>query len=202
MQHNVLREKVNKQATTDKSDLDKLTEYREETSILKVQISKVENKLIQLGVDPSQQSGYKSESESESDRYSDSSSHSSDTSEARPNKRVKFFDSKDNVNMNSVFPVFNLMCFPLIIRVLSVIASGVFLLVLHLDILPDLMVPLINISLVDLLSLYLIVNLIKLMYKMYNTILIIYNSYLNGNYMVIYANLFFSIIIVLWYFSG
>jgi hypothetical protein len=104
--------------------------------------------------------------------------------------------------MTSVFPIFNIMSFTFIIRFLSVMTSGVFLWLLHLDILPNLVVPLINISLVDLFSLYLVAKFIKLMYKMYSTVLIIYRSYLKGNYKVLYANLLFSIIAILWYLSG
>jgi NADH:ubiquinone oxidoreductase subunit 3 (subunit A) len=125
IQHNLLREKVNIQAKIDKSDSDNLSKFLGETNELKVKIKEVENKLIQLGVDPSQQSGYKSESES--DRYSDYSSYSSDTSEARPTKRVKRLNSDDNTNMTSVFPIFNIMSFTFIIRFLSVMTSGVFL---------------------------------------------------------------------------
>ena len=87
IQHNILREKLNKQTTIDESDSDKLSKSLQESNELKVKINEVENKLIQLGVDPSQQSGYKTESES--DRSSNYSSYSSDTSEARPSKRVK-----------------------------------------------------------------------------------------------------------------
>jgi hypothetical protein len=125
IQHNLLREKVNIQTNIDKSDSDNLSKFLGETNELKVKIKEVENKLIQLGVDPSQQSGYKSESES--DRSSNYSSYSSDTSEARPTKRVKCLNSNDNVNMPSVFPIFNIMSFTFIIRFLSVMTSGVFL---------------------------------------------------------------------------
>jgi hypothetical protein len=125
IQHNLLREKVNKQTTMDKSDLDNLSKSLQETNKLRVKIKEVENKLIQLGVDPSQQSGYKTESES--DRSSNYSSYSSDTSEARPTKRVKYLNSDDNENMTSVFPIFNIMSFTFIIRFLSVMTSGVFL---------------------------------------------------------------------------
>lgn len=199
MEHNILREKVNKQTTISKSDSDNLSKYLEETDKLKVKINNLEDKLYELGVDPSLQFGYKSESDSNSDY----SSYSSDKSETRPTKRVKHLNPDNNVDMTLLFPVFNVVIpFTFIIRFLSVMTSCTFLSLLYLNILPNLIVPLIGISLVDLLSLYFIVNLIKLMYKMYSTILIIHKSYLNGNYMVIYANFFFSMIMILWYFYG
>nr|GEV05605.1 cytochrome oxidase subunit 1, mitochondrial [Tanacetum cinerariifolium] len=125
IQHNILREKVNKQTSMDQSDLDNLNKSLQESNELKVKINEVENKLIQLGVDPSQQSGY--ETESESDRSSNYSPYSSDTSEARPTKRVKYLNSDDNQNMTSVFPILIITSFTFIIRFLSVMTSCVFL---------------------------------------------------------------------------
>ena len=199
IKHNLLREKVNKQTTIDKQDTELLSQYLKETKELRGQISIIEDKLLKFGVDPQEQFG----SGSPSDSDSNSSGYSTDTSEPRPTKRVKHLDPKNNTDMVLVFPIFNFVVpFNFIIRFLSIILSWVFLLLVYLNILPNLMVPLIDISFIDLLSLYLIANLIKLVYKMYTTILILYNSYRNKDYVIIYANLFFSIIIILWYFIG
>lgn len=76
--------------------------------------------------------------------------------------------------MTLVFPIYNVaISFTFIIRFRISNSLRVFLLLVHLNILPNLIIPLMNISLVDLLSLYLKVNLIKFIYKMYNIILII-----------------------------
>jgi hypothetical protein len=204
--HNVLQEKLNKQTTKDESDLVKLSKGKEETNQLKAEISFVENKLSQYGIDPSEQFNYKPDSDSDYSSYSSDTSlknkdYSSDNSEARPKKRVKYLNP--NRDMTLVFPIYNIVISSTyILRFLSAIASGVFLLLVHLNILPNLIVPLININLADLLSLYLTINLIKLMYKMYNTILMIYNSYLNKDYMIIYTNIVLSIIIILLCFTS
>jgi hypothetical protein len=174
---------------------------------LKVEISIVEKKLSQYGIDPSEQFNYKPDSDTDYSSYSSDTSmnnkdYSSDNSEARPKKRVKYLNP-NNRDMTLVFPIYNIVISSTyILRFLSAIASGVFLLLVHLNILPNLIVPLININLADLLSLYLTINLIKLMYKMYNTILMIYNCYLNKDYMIIYTNIVLSIIIILLCFTS
>lgn len=103
---------MNKQTTIDKADSDKLNKYLEEINKLKSEMSRVEVKLDKFGVDPKQQFGYKSESDSYSDYsgYSSDTSlkekdYSSDNSGARPKKRVKHLNPKDNIDMALVFPI-------------------------------------------------------------------------------------------------
>jgi hypothetical protein len=197
--HNILREKLNNDKTVDKSELETLNKAREEINKLNLEISVVEEKLKYYDIDPSEQFNTQPDSATDSDYSSGSISpnkdSSSDYSETRPNKRVKYLNAKDNTDMTIGFPIFNaVLSSTIIIRVLSIIVSGFFLVDVDLNILDDLTLYL--------LSLYLTYNLIKLMFKIYNTIIMLYKSQLNKDHMVIYANILFTIIMILLYFGS
>jgi hypothetical protein len=203
--HNDIMLKLEKQNTKGKADIDKLTKYSEETKQLKLELSIVEKKLLQFGVDPSEQFNYQSESDTESD-YSFYSSDtglkrkysSSDNSETRQNKTVKYLNPDNNKDMTPVFSIYKVgLNFSWIVRFLSVIPSGIFLLVIHLNVFPNLTIPFININLTQLLTLYLIVSLVKWVYKLYNTIIIIYNSYLKKDYFILYTNFYLTSILII-----
>lgn len=204
-EHNDLKAKLDLLTTKDKSDLDKLKNNLSEIDILKAEIAYIEQMLLPYGVDPSEQFHYGSKPNTDSDSsynsgISDKDSYS-DNSEVRPNKRRKFSDF-NNKDMTLVLPIYNILGhFTFILRFLSVIASTVLLLLIHLNLFPD-FILIFNISLAEFLSLYFIVNFMKLMYKMYNTLIAVYNSYLNKDYMIIYTNLLFSIIIILLSFAS
>lgn len=194
--HNILQDKLYKRKINT-SDSEKLKQFKEEIDLLRVERDKFKSILLNYGIDPSQQFYEDSDGD-----FSQFSGYSSDKSEDRPNKRIKFLDpNNNNKNLTGLFPIYNIVShFTFILRFLSSIVSMVLLLVIHLNILPNFNF-IFDISLVELIGFYLLVNLIKLMYKMYSTILTVYNSYLNKDYLIIYTNIVFSIIILLLYFG-
>jgi hypothetical protein len=202
--HNELHINLEDKTTKNASDIKKLTDYKEETKILKAEMSLIEKKLSKFGINPSEQFNYESDTGSEySSYYSDNSSnkrdYNSDGSQGRSSKRVKYSNNNDNLDFAVVF--FSVGLNLTLMNFLSFVVSAVLLLTLECNILPDLYMPLINIRLHELLSLYLVINLIKLTYKWYRTVTTIYNTYLNKEYVIIYFNIYLSIIILLLYLS-
>jgi hypothetical protein len=166
--HNELHINLEDKTTKNASDIKKLTDYKEETKILKAEMSLIEKKLSKFGINPSEQFNYESDTGSEySSYYSDNSSnkrdYNSDGSQGRSSKRVKYSNNNDNLDFAVVF--FSVGLNLTLMNFLSFVVSAVLLLTLECNILPDLYMPLINIRLHELLSLYLVINLIKLTYK-------------------------------------
>jgi hypothetical protein len=88
-----------------------------------------------------------------------------------------------------------------VLRIISCTVSAILVLIIHLNILPNLAIWF-NIYLLQFLTIYLFLYLIKLMYKWYTTAINLYKHYLNKDYMAIYFNIYFSIVTLLLYFSN
>ena len=192
--HNDLKMKLDKQTVKSEEDLKLLSQYFKKCNELKLQKNSLEKVLMQHGIDPSEQFG-----NSSSDLESSSSSYSSESSQDRSKKRVKYSNVDNNLNFSLGFILFNITP---ILRILSYIISAILLLVIHLNILPNLDLCFIKIDLSQLLFLYLIVSLTKLIYKWYSVVITLYNHFLNKDYIIIYFNIYFSIVIILLYFSS
>lgn len=197
--YNNLKIKLDKQTVKSEKDLKLLSQYLTESNGFKLKRDSIEKTLIEQGINPSEQFNIKdnSDTESNSSYYSSDKTQSSDNSQGRSRKRVKY----SNVNNNLDFPLgfigFNLIP---VVRILSCIVSSILVLIIHLNILPNLDMWF-NIDLLQFLTLYLFLYLTKLMYKWYTTAINLYNHYLNKDYMAIYFNIYFSIVTLLLYFS-
>lgn len=192
--HNDLKMKLEKKTVKSEKDINLLSYYSDKANELKLKRNSLEQVLMQNGVDPSIQF-YNPSSDSESN----SSFYSSGSSPDRSNKRVKF----SNVENHLAFPLGSILFnITPILRILSYITSAILLLVIHLNILPNLDLCFIKIDLSQLLFLYLIVSLTKLIYKSYSVVITLYNHFMNKDYIVIYFNIYFSIVTILLYFSN
>jgi hypothetical protein len=165
----------------------------------KLQKNRLEKNLIEQGINPSEQFNLEDSSdESNSSFYSSDKTQSSDNSQSRSKKRIKYSNVKNNLDFPLGFIGFNLIP---VVRILSFIVSAILVLIMHLNILPNLDLCF-KIDLRQLLSLFILVNLTKLIYKWYNTAINLYNHYLNKDYLTIYFNIYFSIVTVLLYISN
>lgn len=192
--YNNLKIQLDRKTVKSEEDLKLLSKYLEECNKFKLKRDSLEKKLSEHGINPSEQFDNESSSGSESSY----SSYSSDISQGR-SKRVKYSSADNNSEFSLGFIVFN---FTPILRILSCIISSILLLDIHFNILPDLDLCFIKIDLSQLLFLYLVANLTKLMYKWYSVLITLYNHYLNKDYITIYFNIYFSIVIILLYFSS
>jgi hypothetical protein len=193
--HYDLKIKLDKQTVKSEEDLKLLTQYFNKCNELKLKKNRLEEVLMENGVDPSDQFSSRSSSYS----GSSSSPYSSDYSQKRDNKRVKYSNVDNNLNFSLSFIVFNITP---ILRILSYIISPILLLVINFNILPNLDLCFIKIDLSQLLFLYLIVTLTKLIHKWYSVVITLYNHFLKKDYTIIYFNIYFSIVIILLYFSS
>ncbi|RYE14400.1 MAG: hypothetical protein EOP34_06650 [Rickettsiales bacterium] len=162
--YNNLKIRLDSQTVKSEEDLKLLSEYLNLSNEFKLKRNNLESKLIEHGINPSEQfnNEYGSDSESNSSSYSSDKTQSSNHSEARSNKRVKYSNVGQNSDFSLGFIGFNLI--PML-RILSCLFSAIILLVIHLNILPNLDLCFIKVDLSQLLFLYLIVNLAKLIYK-------------------------------------
>ena len=192
--HYDLKIKLDKQTVKSEEDLKLLSYYFNKCNELKLKRNSLEKVLMQNGIDPSEQFD-----KSSSDLESSTSLYSSGSSPDRSNKRVKYSNVDNNLGFPLGFILFNITP---ILRILSYITSAILLLVIHLNILPNLDLCFIKIDLSQLLFLYLIVSLTKLIYKWYSVVITLYNHFLNKDYIIIYFNIYFSIVIILLYFSS
>jgi cytochrome c oxidase subunit 3 len=188
---NELKINLDKKPVKTKEELSLLSEYRNKAEEFKLKRDIVENKLIQQGINPSEQF-----SPTNSEYSSTGSSYSSSNSEDR-RKRLKYSSDNDSHFSLGIF-VFNTIPS---VPIISYIISAILFLLIGLDILPYFGIRL-NLNLTELLFLCTIFNFSKLILRGYKTTIIIYNSYLNKDYMTIYFNLYFSIIIILLYLSN
>jgi hypothetical protein len=193
--HNELKMKLDKQTSINPSDLKKLEEHLDNSKKLRVQREVFEDKLSIYGVNPSEQFYELSNKDTDSDY----SVYSSDNSESRPKKRVKHLNSNQDFYSPLVFAISKVLNITFIMRVLSAVASAVFLLAIQLAIFPNFTLPIFDISITQLLTIYLTVNFARLLYKSYKTALTIYRLYLDKDYLIVYSNIYFSILIFLLY---
>ena len=198
--YNNLKIKLDKQTVKSEKDVKLLSQYLNESNVFKVKRDRIEKTLIEQGINPSEQFSIKDNSDTESNSSFNSSdkTQSSDNSQSRSRKRVKYSNVNNNLDFPLVFISFNLIP---VVRVLSFIVSAILVLIIHMNILPNLDMWF-NIDLIQFLTLYLFLYLTKLMYKWYSTAINIYNHYLNKDYMVIYFNIYFSIATLLLFFSS
>ena len=198
--YNNLKIKLDKETVKSEKDLTLLSEYLKQSNKFKLLKDKMEKNLIEKGINPSEQFNLedRSDTESYSSFYSSDKSQSSNNSQSRSKKRIKYSDVDNNLNFPLGFIGFNLIP---VVRILSFIVSTILVLIIHLNILPILDMWF-YIDLRLFFTLFLMVNLAKLMYKWYNTAINIYNHYLNKDYLTIYFNIYFSIVTVLLYFSS
>ena len=192
--YNNLKIRLDNQTVKSEEDLKLLSDYFDKCNELKLKRNSLEQVLMQNGIDPSEQF-YKPSSDLESSP----SLYSSGSSPDRSNKRVKYSNVDNNLGFPLGFVLFNITP---ILRILSYITSAILLLVIHLNILPNLDLCFIKIDLSQLLFLYLIVSLTKLIYKGYSVVITLYNHFLNKDYIIIYFNIYFSIVTILLYFSS
>jgi hypothetical protein len=149
--------KLDKKTVKSEEDLKLLSYYFDKCNEVKLKRNSIEELLRYNGIDPSEQFGKPS-----SDSGSSPSDYSSDGSPDRSNKRVKYSNVENNLGFPLGSILFNITP---ILRILSYITSAILLLVIHLNILPNLDLCFIKIDLSQLLFLYLIVSLTKLIYK-------------------------------------
>jgi hypothetical protein len=198
--YNNLKIKLDKETVKSEKDLTVLSEYLKQSNEFKLQKDRIEKNLIEQGINPSEQFNLEdsSDKESNSSFYSSDKSQSSDNSQSRSKKRIKYSNVHNNLDFPLGFIGFNIIP---VLRILSFIVSAILVLIIPLNLLPNLDLCF-KIDLRQLLSLYILVNLTKLMYKWYTTAINLYNHYLNKDYLTIYFNIYFSIVTVLLYFSS
>lgn len=197
---NDLKIKQEKQSLTEKEEK-LLSEYNIECNRFKSLRNDLEEKLLKHGIDPSEQFAKKPDSDGGSSYsfYDSDTSKYSIKSEPRSNKRVKYSDADNSTDFFLGLFVLNLAP---VLRIVLSLFSAIFLLVLDFNILPKIELFSIDIELSQLFFLYLIVNIIKLMHRGYSNIMTLYYHYLNKDYMVIYFNLFYSIVTILLYLTS
>jgi hypothetical protein len=198
--YNNLKIKLDKQTVKSEKDVKLLSQYLNESNGFKIKRNKIEKTLLEQGINPSEQFNIKdnSDTESNSSFYSSDKTQSSDNSQGRSRKRVKYSNVNNNLDFPLCFIGFNLMP---VLRILSCTVSAILVLIIHLNILPNLAIWF-NIYLLQFLTIYLFLYLTKLMYKWYTTAINLYKHYLNKDYMAIYFNIYFSIVTLLLYFSS
>lgn len=189
--YNNLKMKLDKKTVKTEEDSKLLSERFEQIKMWKEKKLEMEEKLSKYDIDPSDQFKPVSSSDTESG-YSSGSSY-----ESRSRKRVKYSSEGSNSNFSLGFIGFN---FTPILRTLSSFASVILLLVVHFNIFPDLDLSFVNLS--DLLFLFLIINITKLIYKWFSVVETLYNHYLSKDYITIYFNLYFFVVIILLCFSS
>jgi hypothetical protein len=194
--YNSLKIKLDKQTVNSEQDVKLLSEYLKKSNEFKLKKNLFEKKLLENEIDPSYQFNNESCSDMDSNSsYSSYNSKSSNNSEYRSNKRVKF----DKSDFSLCFISFNI---GQILRTFSCLFSAILLLVIHFNLLPNIDLCFIKIDISQLLFIYLVVNFFKLIYKCYSVFITLFNHYLNKDYITIYFNIYFSIVIVLLYFSS
>jgi len=192
--HNDLKIKLSKTPVKSEKDLTLLSYYMDICNESKLKKNRIEKVLMQYGIDPSLQFYDPS-----SDSGASSPSYSSGSSPDRSNKRVKYSNVENTLGFPLGSILFNITP---ILRILSYITSAILLLVIHLNILPNVDLCFIKIDLSQLLFLYLIVSLTKLIYKWYSVVITLYNHFLNKDYLIIYFNIYFVIVTILLCFSS
>jgi hypothetical protein len=204
-QFNILKIKAEKNPLNEKENK-LLSEYKNNCNELRIKKNKLEETLLEHGINPSEQYANKISSDESSSEvgssyssYSSNSNQSSNSSNSRSKKRVKYSDADNNIDYSLGLVVFNISP---VLRLLLSLFSAIFLLVLDFNILLKVDLVFINIELSQLLFLYLIVNIIKLIYRGYINFITLYNNYLNKDYMVIYFNIYYSIVIILLYLTS
>lgn len=197
---NDLKMKQERESLTEKEEK-LLSEYNIECNRLKSLRNDMEEKLLKHGIDPSIQYAKKPNSDGGSSYsfYSSNSSKSSNNSEPRSKKKVKYSDADNSTDFSLGLFVLNIAP---ILRIVLSLFSAIFLLVLDFNILPEIELFSIHIKLSQLFFLYLIVKNIKLMRRAYSNIITLYYHYLNKDYMVIYFNIFYSIVTILLYLTS
>jgi len=135
--YNNLKIKLDKKSMKSDDEIKLLSKYFEESNKFKIARNELEKKLIEHGINPSEQFGNghdsgrdNSPSSDNIDYYSDHSK-SSTASKDRSNKRVKYSHSE----FFFCFVGFNLTP---ILQLLSCIFSAILLLVIHFNLLPSL----------------------------------------------------------------
>jgi hypothetical protein len=177
-----------KEPTT--KEKDSLCYYLEKANYFKQKKTTVEQELMKQGIEPSAQFSSKSSS-----LRGSSSEYESESSQDRSKKRVKYSNDK-NIDSSLGFILFNITP---VLRLLSCVFSAIFFLMCL--ILPDLDLSFVKIDLSQLLFTYLMFSVTKLIYKSYRVATTLYNHFLNKDYMIIYFNVYFSIVTILLCFS-
>ena len=155
--YNDLKIKLDKKTVNSEQDIKLLSYYLDTCNEFKLKKDSIEKVLMHNGIDPSVQ-----DYDSSSDSDKSHSVYSSGSSPERKNKRVKYSNVENTLGFPLGFMLFNITP---ILRILSYITSAILLLVIHLNILPNLDLCFIKIDLSEVLFLYLIVSLTKLIYK-------------------------------------
>lgn len=135
-----------------------------------------------------------------SDHSSDYSGYESDSEESRKDKRVKY--SNNDGEPFFVLPItVNLPFFAIpIFNILFVVISGLILYLIELGIIYNITLPF-SITLTQLVTLYIYINFIMLIHRYYTNFFKLYNNYLNKNYLSLYSNIYFTTILLMFYFS-
>jgi len=186
--HFNLKIKLVKEPTT--KEKDSLFYYWEKANFFKEKKTAVEQELLKQGINPSAQFN----SDSSSPRGS-SPEYESESSQDRSKKRVKYSNDK-NIDSSLGFILFNITP---VLRLLSCVFSAIFFVMCL--ILPDLDLSFFKIDLSQLLFTYLMFTVTKLIYKSYRVLASLYNHFLNKDYIIIYFNVYFSIVTILLCFS-
>jgi len=192
--YNDLKIKLDKKTVNSEQDIKLLSYYLDTCNEFKLKKDSIEKVLMHNGIDPSVQ-----DYDSSSDSDKSHSVYSSGSSPERKNKRVKYSNVENTLGFPLGFMLFNITP---ILRILSYITSAILLLVIHLNILPNLDLCFMKIDLSQVLFLCLIVSLTKLIYKWYSVVITLYNHFLNKDYLIIYFNIYFFIVTILLYFSS
>jgi len=79
-----------------------------------------------------------------------------------------------------------------------VVIFGFILYLIELNIIPNLSVSFINLT--QLISLHLVINILMLIHKNYHTAVKLYNTYLKKDYCIICSNIYFTSILLVFYF--
>ena len=198
-EHNKFKMQFDKENVPDDIKEDILKPMKQEYDYIQVSINKIQNRLYDKGIDPDLYTEQPSYSSSEGS-YSDTDEYSS-VEEEKQIKRVKFSDNNEGkpffilpitLNFKYIFsPGFN---------VFFVVFAGLTLYMIDISFIPNFIIAF-NINLTQLITLYLFIHLLRLIYKYYNTAFKLYYSYLNKDYLVIYSNICFTTILVITYFS-
>ena len=200
IEYNKLKQEFIEGGATESFQEEILNPFKEKYLNVKKDIDIIKQRLSNKGINveyETEQVEYYSEEEN----YSSDDRYSSSSEENKRVKRIKFSDDNNNKPF-FILPItfdFLYLLSP-VLNMFFVVIFGLILYLIELDIIPNLIIPFINLT--QLISLYLLINILMLVRKNYHTAVKLYNAYLKKDYFIIYSNIYFTSILVVFYLSS